>query len=83
MQGNRRSFLKATGLAAAAVGLAAPQLAEAQAGKKAKGQGGPAGGPQAGQPPAPQAMPKNMTFATIITEQGPASASGPRRESST
>jgi 2-keto-4-pentenoate hydratase/2-oxohepta-3-ene-1,7-dioic acid hydratase in catechol pathway len=71
MQGNRRSFLKATGLAAATVGLAAPQLAEAQAAKKAKGQGGPMGGPQAGQPPAPQAMPKNMTFATLITEQGP------------
>jgi 2-keto-4-pentenoate hydratase/2-oxohepta-3-ene-1,7-dioic acid hydratase in catechol pathway len=71
MQGNRRSFLKATGLAAAAVGLAAPQLAEARTGKKPKGQGGPAGGPQGGQPPAPQAMPKNMTFATIITEQGP------------
>jgi 2-keto-4-pentenoate hydratase/2-oxohepta-3-ene-1,7-dioic acid hydratase in catechol pathway len=71
MQGNRRSFLKATGLAAAAVGLAAPQLAEAQGGKKAKGQGGPMGGPQAGQPPAPQPAPKNMTYATLITEQGP------------
>jgi 2-keto-4-pentenoate hydratase/2-oxohepta-3-ene-1,7-dioic acid hydratase in catechol pathway len=71
MQGNRRSFLKATGLAAAAVGLAAPQLAEAQTGKKAKGQGGPMGGPQAGQPPVPQPAPKNMTYATLITEQGP------------
>jgi 2-keto-4-pentenoate hydratase/2-oxohepta-3-ene-1,7-dioic acid hydratase in catechol pathway len=71
MQGNRRSFLKATGLAAAAVGLAAPQLAEAQTGKKAKGQGGPMGGPQAGQPPGPQPAPKNMTYATLITEQGP------------
>ncbi|MBV8849053.1 MAG: fumarylacetoacetate hydrolase family protein [Methylobacteriaceae bacterium] len=70
MQGNRRSFLKATGLAAAAVGLATPQLAEAQ-GKKARGQGGPMGGPQGGQPPGPQPMPKNMTFATIITDQGP------------
>jgi 2-keto-4-pentenoate hydratase/2-oxohepta-3-ene-1,7-dioic acid hydratase in catechol pathway len=71
MQGNRRSFLKATGLAAAAVGLAAPQLAEAQTGKKAKGQGGPMGGPQAAQPPAPQPAPRNMTYATLITEQGP------------
>ncbi|MBV9065167.1 MAG: fumarylacetoacetate hydrolase family protein [Methylobacteriaceae bacterium] len=71
MQGNRRSFLKATGLAAATVGLAAPQLAEAQAAKKTKGQGGPAGGPQAGQPPQAQAMPKNMSFTTLITEQGP------------
>jgi 2-keto-4-pentenoate hydratase/2-oxohepta-3-ene-1,7-dioic acid hydratase in catechol pathway len=71
MQGNRRAFLKATGMAAAAVGLAAPQIAEAQAGKKPKGQGGPAGGPQAGQPPQPQPIPKNMTFTTIITEQGP------------
>jgi 2-keto-4-pentenoate hydratase/2-oxohepta-3-ene-1,7-dioic acid hydratase in catechol pathway len=70
MQGNRRSFLKVTGLAAAAVGLAAPQAAEAQAGKKAKMQGGPAGGQQGGAP-QPQAIPKNMTFATLITEQGP------------
>jgi 2-keto-4-pentenoate hydratase/2-oxohepta-3-ene-1,7-dioic acid hydratase in catechol pathway len=70
MQGNRRSFLKVTGLAAAAVGLAAPQAAEAQAGKKAKMQGGPAGDRQGGMP-QPQAIPKNMTFATLITEQGP------------
>ncbi|GAC1332627.1 MAG: hypothetical protein NVSMB26_12540 [Beijerinckiaceae bacterium] len=68
MHGNRRSFLKTTGIAAAAVGLVAPGAAEAQGAKKPQTPSGP---PRQGAEAQPQALPKNMTFATLMTDRGP------------